>query len=71
MNPLNNSVHQNVNMLLKAAEQNDRTKNEIAFAVLGKQQDAVKQSGAAINELLSQAVDLQSQLASGRIDVRA
>lgn len=64
-------VPQNVNALLKAAEQHDRTKNEIAYAVLGKQQDAVKQSGAAINEMLSQAVDLQSQLAENRLDIQA
>lgn len=70
MNPLNN-VHQNVNMLLKAAEQQDRAKNEIAYAVLGKQQDAVKQAGAAVNEMLSQAVDLQSQLAANRLDIQA
>lgn len=71
MNPLNNHAQSNVAMLLKAAEQSDRTKSDIAFALLGKQQEAAKQSGEAINELLTQAANLQSQLAANRIDVRA
>lgn len=70
MEPLNN-VHQNVSTLLKAAEQRDKTQNEIAIAVLGKQQDATKQAGAAVNELLSQAAEVGRQLAAGRLDVRA
>lgn len=71
MNPLNNNVQSNVAMLLKAAEQSDQAKNDIAFAVLGKQQQAAKQSGEAINELLTQAADLQIQLSANRIDVQA
>lgn len=69
MEPLNN-VPPNVSALLKVAEQRDQTSNEIAIAVLGKQQDAAKQAGAAVNELLSQAAELGRQLAAGHLDVQ-
>lgn len=70
MDPLNN-VPQNVSTLLRAAGQREQTSNEIAVAVAVKQQDATKQAGAAIDQLLSQAAELGRQLAEGRLDVRA
>ncbi|WP_203328867.1 hypothetical protein [Candidatus Laterigemmans baculatus] len=70
MEPLSN-VRQNVSGLLKVVEQREKTANEVAFAVLNKQQEATKQAGAAVNEMLSQAVEMSRQLAAGQLDVRA
>lgn len=48
----------------------DANAQQVNTAVLKKSLDTQKQTGDAINELLSQAVDVQKQLASGHIDVR-
>lgn len=65
------SVPPNVSKILQVATEKAQTENQIAYAVAGKQMQASKQSGEAVLQMLSQAVDVQSQISSGRLDVRA
>jgi Putative motility protein len=62
------SIPAPVQQVLQA--RSDATRQQINTALLKKTLDSQKQTGDAINQLLSQAVDVQRQLASGHIDVR-
>ncbi|MCG8653243.1 MAG: hypothetical protein MI861_25605 [Pirellulales bacterium] len=48
---------------------NEATRQQIDTALLKKNLDAQKQAGDAANALLEQTVNVQKQLANGRIDV--
>ena len=65
------SISSNVSKLLQVATEKSQTENQIAYAVAGKQAQASKQAGEAALALLDQAVNVQSQIASGKLDVRA
>jgi hypothetical protein len=65
------SIPSNVSKLLQVATEKSQTENQIAYAVAGKQAQASKQAGQAALALLDQAVNVQSQIASGKLDVRA
>lgn len=47
------------------AAQENATRTQIAYAVAGKQQDAVAQQGEAVNQLLAQAAQLSKSINSG------
>ena len=64
------SIPPHVGKLLDAAAQKSQTENQIAYAVMSKQQQASKQTGQAMAQLVEQAVNIQAQLAEGRLDVR-
>ncbi|TWU41771.1 hypothetical protein [Novipirellula artificiosorum] len=49
----------------------DALGQKVQIACLAKQLDAQKQSGDAINAMLEQSKQLQSQLAQGHVDVKA
>jgi hypothetical protein len=53
-----------VSSVLAARESALRT--EVSFAIAAKQQDAVKQQGDALTELLEQAAQLSKSLVSGQ-----
>jgi hypothetical protein len=57
-----------VQQVLQARQQ--ATVQKVDMAVVGKQLDAQKQTGDAINAMLEQAVNVQKQIASGHLDVR-
>lgn len=57
-----------VQQVLNARQQ--ATALKINTAVLGKQLNAQKQIGDAINQMLEQNVVAQKQLANGRLDVQ-
>lgn len=63
------SISPAVNQVLQA--QSEATSQKIDMALLKKNLDAQKQAGDAVNSLLQQAVQMQKQLASGHIDVKA
>jgi len=63
------SSDQAINNLIDA--QANATQQKIAFAVAAKQLDAQRSTGEAVVKLIEQAVNVQKQLASGRLDVRA
>ena len=50
---------------------NDATRQQIDTALLRKNLDAQKHQGEAINALLEQTVEIQRQISSGRLDVKA
>lgn len=52
-----------ISSLLAAQEQ--ATRAQIQYAVAGKQLDAAKQQGEAINQLLEQSAQLSKSLTSG------
>ncbi|MFK8112908.1 MAG: YjfB family protein [Rubripirellula sp.] len=62
------SIPAPVRQVLQA--RSDATQQQINTAIVKKGLDTQKQTGDAINELLSQAVDVQRQLAKGHIDVK-
>ncbi|QDT03181.1 hypothetical protein K227x_15630 [Rubripirellula lacrimiformis] len=62
------SIPAPVRQVLQAQQQ--ATAQQVNFAVAGKQLDAQKQTGDAINAMLEQVVDVQSQIAKGHLDVR-
>jgi len=64
-------VSPNISKLIEVAGENAKTSSKIAYAVAGKQLQASKQSGDAAVKLIEQVVDLQKQLSSGHVDVRA
>ena len=53
------------------AAQRAASRQQIDLALIRKGLDAEQQSGAAINALLEQTVELQRQLAAGHIDIKA
>lgn len=57
-----------VQQVLQARQQ--ATLQKVDVAVVGKQLDAQKQTGDAINSLLEQVVDVQKQISKGHLDVR-
>lgn len=57
-----------VQQVLQARQQ--ATLQKVDVAVAGKQMDAQKQTGDAINAMLEQVVDVQKQIAKGHLDVR-
>jgi hypothetical protein len=65
------NVPASISKLIQAVGEKTQTDNQIAFAVAGKQLKASKQTGEAVVQMLEQVVDLQSQLANGRLDVKA
>ncbi|EMI18879.1 hypothetical protein RMSM_04199 [Rhodopirellula maiorica SM1] len=62
------SIHPAVASVLNA--RNDATQQQVQMAVIAKGLDAQEQSGDAINALLEQAKQVQTQIANGHIDVR-
>ena len=62
------SIPAPVQQVLQA--RNDAMRQKIDVAILKKSLDSQKQSGDAINELLSQTVKAQRQIANGYLDVR-
>ena len=57
-----------VNQVLQA--QNQATRQQIDYALLGKQLQAQKQAGDTLNQMLEQAAVAQKQIAAGHLDVR-
>ncbi|HTN76175.1 MAG TPA: hypothetical protein VL096_13050 [Pirellulaceae bacterium] len=47
------------------AAKDNALRTQISYAVAGKQLDAAKQQGAAVNDLLAQAAQLSKSLTSG------
>jgi len=52
------------------AAQNENLRQQIDTALVRKNLDAQRLLGDSVNQMLQQAVDLQRQLAAGRIDIR-
>ena len=52
------------------AAQSQATDQQINTAIVRKGLDTQQQTGEAVNAMLEQAVQLQKQLANGRIDVK-
>jgi hypothetical protein len=64
------SVPAHISKLIQTAGEKAATENQIAYAVAGKEMQATKAAGEAAVQMIEQVVDLQAQLASGRLDVR-
>jgi hypothetical protein len=64
-------VPPHISKLIQTAGEQAQADSKIAFAVAGKQIQASKQTGEAVVQMLEQVVDLQSQLAQGRLDIKA
>ncbi|SMP49930.1 hypothetical protein SAMN06265222_1039 [Neorhodopirellula lusitana] len=62
------SISPAVQNVLQARQ--DAAQIQIDTALMGKQLDVQQQTGDAINQLISEVVDVQKQLANGHIDVR-
>jgi hypothetical protein len=62
------SIPPAVSAALNAQQQ--ATAAKINIAVMGKQLDAQKQTGDAINQMLEATVQASKQIASGHLDVR-
>ncbi len=60
-----------ISQLIQTLGEQSQAESKIAYAVAGKQLQAARQTGEAVIQLLEQAVDVQSQLASGKLNVRA
>ncbi len=58
-----------VQHVLQARQEATAKKTDVAL--LRKQLDVQQQTGDAINELLQQSVNIQKQIASGHLDVKA
>lgn len=50
--------------------QHQASRQQIDYALLGKHLEAQKQAGETVNQMLSQAAEVQKQLAAGHLDVR-
>ena len=57
-----------VSQVLQA--KNDAARQQIDYALLGKQLEAQKQAGESLNQMLEQAAVAQKQIAAGHLDVR-
>lgn len=64
-------VPSHVSQLIQSAAAKNETQNQIAYAVAAKSKDASTQMSEAMLQLVEQASNVQQQLASGRLDVRA
>jgi len=64
MSPISPAVQQ----VIQARQ--DVTRNEIDIALMGKQLDARKATGQAINQMIQSIADAQKQLAKGQLDIR-
>lgn len=64
------SVPANVSKIIQVASEKAQTESQIAYAVAGKQVQATKQAGEAALQMLDSAMNMQSQLAQGKLDVR-
>ncbi|WP_372720501.1 putative motility protein [Novipirellula sp.] len=62
------SIHPAVASVLNA--RNDATQQQVQMAVIAKGLDVQEQTGDAINAMLEQAKQVQTQIASGHLDVR-
>ncbi|TWU27015.1 hypothetical protein Pla52o_08720 [Novipirellula galeiformis] len=62
------SIHPAVANVLNA--RNDATQQKVQMAVLAKGMAVQQQTGDAINAMLEQAQQVQTQIASGHLDVR-
>ena len=62
------SIHPAVASVLNA--RNDATQQKVQMAVIAKGMDVQQQTGDAINAMLEQAKQVQTQIASGHLDVR-
>ncbi|GAA5510775.1 putative motility protein [Novipirellula caenicola] len=62
------SIHPAVASVLNA--RNDATQQQVQMAVVAKGLDVQEQTGDAINAMLEQAKQVQTQIANGRLDVR-
>lgn len=63
------SIPPNVSKLLDSATQKAQTDSQIAYAVAGKQKQAATQTGEAMVQLVEQALNIQTQLSQGYLDV--
>jgi len=61
-------IHPAVTSVLNA--RNDANEQKVQMTLLAKQLDTQKQAGDAINSMLEQAKQVQTQLADGHLDVK-
>jgi hypothetical protein len=59
-----------ITQLIEAVGEKAQTDSKIAYAIVGKQLQASRQSGEAAVHLIEQVVDLQRQLSKGHLDVQ-
>jgi len=59
-----------VSQLIQVAADQSRAQSQMGYALLAKQHEASKQTGAAMVALIEQGLEMQQQLSQGHLDVR-